>query len=328
MKWLTRIIKEWRLYRLVISWSKRTTLPGFDRLPLYTVADFFIKELGKESLTTKASALAFNFLLAIFPATIFLFTLIPYIPIQDFQDQLMYILLQVLPKNAFLAVQTTLLDIIENQNGGLLSLGFVSALFFATNGVMALMRSFNKSSLILETRSGWKQRMVATFITILFSLLIVVGISMIVAGEFFITLLKKEGIIKGVFLFYSLLMVRWLIILALFLSVISTLYYFGPATVKKFRFISAGSTLATVLSILTSLGFAFYVNNFSSYNKLYGSIGTLIVVMLWLFINSLILLIGFELNASIDIVKRNLPPPEPPRRKNRLKIGEEERSLL
>lgn len=320
MKWVHRILLGFRPYQLLLLWSKRTSLPGFERLPIYTVLEFLLKEIKKESLNTKSSSLAFNFLLALFPATIFLFTLIPYIPIKNFQDQLMYILLQVLPRNAFLAVKNTLIDIIQNQNGGLLSLGFVTALFFSTNGVIALMNSFNKASLILETRSAFKRRIIAIFLTIILSLLVVVGIAMIVAGEFFIQLLKKEGFIKGAFLYYSIFFLKWIIIIALFFCVISTLYYFAPATVKKFRFVSAGSTLATILSILTSLGFAFYVNNFSSYNKLYGSIGTLIVVMIWLYINSLILLIGFELNASINIIKRNLPPPPKPRIGNRFRI--------
>ncbi len=322
MKWLHRLLLKLKPYRLLIYWAKSTSITGFDQLPIYTVLEFLSKEIPKEHLHTKASSLAFSFLLAIFPATIFLFTLIPYVPVNNFQDQLMYIFLQILPQDAFIVVQSTLTDVIENQHGGLLSIGFITAIFFSTNGVINLMKSFNKTSLILETRSAFKQRQIALFLTFFISLLVIVSVSLIVAGEFFINLLKEHEIIKGKLLYYMLFVVKWIIILALFFSVISTLYYFGPATVKKFRFISAGSTLATILCILTSLGFAFYVNNFSSYNKLYGSIGTLIVIMLWLYINSLILLIGFELNASIDIIKRNLPEPPKPRIGNRFRSPE------
>lgn len=305
----------------LIEKSKQTTIPGFDGLPIYSVLNFFIKEIQKEHLNTKSSSLAFSFFLAIFPATIFLFTLIPYIPIYNFQNQLLELLLKGLPSSTQETVQETLSDIIKNQNSGLLSFGFLAALFFSTNGIIALMRNFNKASLIQETRNGWQKRKIAIILTFLISILLIVGVTLVIAGNFIITYLKKKAIIKGAFVIYSLLALNWLVIVLLFFCVISLLYYYCPATVKKFKFISAGSTLATVLSIVTSIGFAYYVNNFGSYNKLYGSIGTLIVIMIWLYLNSMILLIGFELNASIDILKRNLPPPPKPRLGNRLRTN-------
>lgn len=327
MKWLHNLLLRSAAYKRLVRWSQQTSLPGFEKLPIYTVLTFFIKEVQKEHLNTKSASLAFSFLLALFPATIFLFTLIPYIPIKNFQDQLMYILLQVLPKEAFLAIKTTLVDIVENQNGGLLSFGFIAALFFSTNGMMALMRSFNKASLVPETRTGIKQRMVAVLLTLGLSLLIVTGISLIVAGEFFVKLLKSHAVLTKSYSYYLALGLNWVVIIGLFFCVISTLYHFAPAAIRQFRFVSAGSTLATFLSILSSLGFAYYVNHFGSYNKLYGSIGTLIVVMIWLYLNSMILLIGFELNASIHIIKRNLPPPPKSRTGNKLRqvvISDEE----
>jgi membrane protein len=317
-------IQQWflsrRLVRDTIALLKRTTLPGFDGLPIYMVMNFFIKEIRNEQLITKSSSVAFSFMLAIFPATIFLFTLIPYIPISGFQDQLMLLMQHLLPANAFESVQVTLMEIITQQNSGLLSLGFFAALFFSTNGVMALMRNFNNSSLILETRSSWRKRRIAILLTVLISTLLIVAVALITAGNFFVNLMKEHNIIKrDIFTYYSLVVLNWAIIIMLFFSIISSIYYFCPATVKKFKFFSAGSTLATILAIITSIGFAFYINNFGSYNKIYGSIGTLIVIMLWLDFNSVILLIGFELNASIDILKRNLPPPPPPRLRNRFR---------
>ena len=303
----------------IIDKSKRTTIPGFNGLPIYSVMDFFIKEIQKEHLNTKSSSLAFSFFLAIFPGTIFLFTLIPYVPIDNFQNKLLELLLKGLPSSTQLVVQETLIDIIKNQNSGLLSFGFLAALFFSTNGIVALMRNFNKASLIQETRNGWQKRKIAIFLAFLISTLLIIGVTLVIAGNFIIAFLKKKAIIKGWIVVYSLVALNWLVIILMFFSVISLLYYYCPATVKKFKFISAGSTLATILSILSSIGFAYYVNNFASYNKLYGSIGTLIVIMIWLYLNSMILLIGFELNASIDILKRNLPPPSKPRLGNRLR---------
>ena len=314
-------IKQLPLVNRVIDKSKRTTVVGLDGLPIYTVLDFFIKEIRKEHLNTKSTSLAFSFFLAIFPATIFLFTLIPYIPINNFQDQLLKILSQVLPANAFEAVQTTLTDIIKNQNGGLLTFGFIAALFFASNGIMALMRNFNKASLVSDKRRPWRKRVTAISLTFILSIMLIVGVSLIIAGNFIVNKLETLDIIHGALAKYSLLLVNWVIILLLFFSIISTLYYYGPASAKKFRFFSAGATIATLLSIISSLGFAFYVNNFGSYNKLYGSIGTLIVIMIWLYLNSMILLIGFELNASINILKRNLPEPVKKRMGNRLRTS-------
>lgn len=319
-------IKAW-LWHLpfverIVEHSKHTTLIGFNGLPIYTVLDFFFKEIQKEHLNTKSTSLAFSFFLALFPATIFLFTLIPYIPVNNFQDQLLSILGQILPANAYEAVQTTLTDIIKNKNGGLLSFGFVAALFFSSNGLMALMRNFNKASLISDKRPGWKKRRTAIVLTVVISIMLIIGVSLIIAGNYIINRLEALELIQGALTKYSLMMVNYVIILLLFFSIISTLYYFGPATTKKFKFFSAGATIATVLSIVTSLGFAFYVNNFSSYNKVYGSIGTLIVIMIWLYLNSMILLIGFELNASINILKRNLPEPVKKRMGNRLRTNE------
>jgi membrane protein len=316
-------IKTWiwhlPLVARIVERSKHTSLVGFEGLPIYTVLDFFFKEIQKEHLNTKSTSLAFSFFLAIFPATIFLFTLIPYVPVNNFQDQLLNILAQVLPATAFEAVQTTLTDIIKNQNGGLLTFGFIAALFFSSNGIMALMRNFNKASLMQDKRPVWKKRRTAIVLTFVISIMLIIGVSLIVAGNYIISILEQYELFKGAFIRYSLVALNWIIILLLFLSIISTLYYFAPAAAKKFKFISAGSSLATLLSIGSSSGFAFYVNNFNSYNKIYGSIGTLIVIMIWLYLNSMILLIGFELNASIKILKQNLPDPVKKRMGNRLR---------
>lgn len=319
MRWLHNFLMRFLLYRGMIRRSKETTLPGLDGVPIYYVGTFFIKEMISENIVTKSSSLAFSFLLAIFPATIFLFTLIPYIPIHDFQDQLLLLMKQLLPQNAYKAMSTTLEDIIKRQHGDLLSLGFVFALYFSTNGINSLMRAFNKSSLQAEKRSGLKKRLVAVGLTGMLSVLILVGIAATVTGEYVIDTLREFDFIKDKWLYYLLLFIRWIIIFGVFFAAISLLYYYGPSTPKKFRFISAGSVLATVLFILTSVGFSFYVNNFGSYNKLYGSIGTLIVVMLWLYFSSMILLIGFELNASIALSKKDLPQIKPGPRVNYLK---------
>lgn len=289
-------------------------LPGFSPLPLYTVAVFFFQEIQKDSLVNKASSLAYNFMMALFPSIIFMFTLIPYIPISNFQNQLMALIALFLPENAYLAFESTLEDIVKNQNGKLLSLGFVLALFFATNGINTLMQGFNKSSLIVETRTWLKQRIVALNLTLLTAFSLIIGVAVMVIGEFVITFVRNELHLKdGAFWIYLIMISRWIIIIIVYFVTTSLLYRYGPANSKKWKFFSAGSLLATILAVLTSLGFSFYINNFGAYNKLYGSIGTLLVVMIWLYLNSLILLIGFELNASLDLSKRTIKLVKPKR---------------
>nr|WP_324288611.1 YihY/virulence factor BrkB family protein [Pedobacter sp. SL55] len=267
----------------------------------------FFREIGKETLVNKASSLAYNFMLAIFPGIIFLFTLIPYIPKRiGFQEGLMSLLALVLPTNAFDAFQDTINDIVNNQNGSLLSIGFFLSLFFATNGVHNLMIAFNKSSLIVETRSLLKRRLVALILTIVLVLSMIVCITAMTLGIVSINYLKKEMNYDGNLTIYAIQLTQWALLGVLYFINVSILYRYGPAHAKKWKFFSAGSWLATILAFLTIWGFSFYINNFSAYNKLYGSIGTLMVVMIWLYLNSLILLIGFELNASVDLSKRSV----------------------
>ncbi|WP_395625952.1 YihY/virulence factor BrkB family protein [Daejeonella sp.] len=306
MDWLHRALLKFRPYFLFIEWTKVLILPGFSPLPLFTVASFFFQEIGKDELINKASSLSYNFMLAIFPAIIFLFTLIPYIPIDNFQDQLMNLIALILPAEAYAAVNTTLLDIVENQNSKLLSFGFVFALIFATNGVHTLMVAFNKSSLITETRSWLRQRLVAVFLTILISFALIFGLVIMTIGEYIIGLLKTGLSFQDSIWLYLLNMGRWLILIIIYFVTIASLYRYGPANAKKWKFFSAGSWMATILAVLTFWGFSYYINNFGNYNKLYGSIGTLIVLMIWLYLNSLIILVGFELNASIDLSKRSI----------------------
>ncbi|RBQ03148.1 YihY/virulence factor BrkB family protein [Pedobacter miscanthi] len=306
MEWLHRQLLHLKLYSRFIEWTKGCILPGFSPLPLYTVATFFFREIGKDALVNKSSSLAYSFMLAIFPGIIFLFTLIPFIPIKGFQDQLLNLIQLVLPHNAFDAFETTLKDIIKKQNTGLLSFGFLSALFFATNGVKNLMKAFNKSSLIIETRGWLKQRLIALILTVIICFSIIICISAMALGEILLIKINDELHLKDSFLVFTVNFTRWALLAILYFITISILYRYGPSHTKKWRLFSAGSWLATILAFLTIWGFSFYINHFASYNKVYGSIGTLIVVMIWLYLNSLILLIGFELNASVDVSKRSV----------------------
>jgi len=296
---INQYILNLKPFLLLVEWSKKISFPGFDRLPLYYVVTYFLRAMQKEAITMRASSLAFNYLMAIFPAIIFLFTLLPYIPIENFQDEIFKLLQEVLPHNAFEVTKSTIEDILMRQRSGLLSLGFALSLYYSTNGVIAMMRAFNYSYSSTETRSEWRKRFIALGLVAILITLFLAAVSLIIFSGTAINMLVEYGWLKGSLTVALFRIGIWLIILLLFFFSYSFLYYYGPSKRMKYRFISAGSTLATILTIISSMGFAYFVNNFGQYNKVYGSIGTLIVIMLWLYITSLVLLIGFELNASI-----------------------------
>lgn len=289
----------------IIEKTKKIVIPGFEGVPLYDVAVFFYNGLRKGDLNTRAAALAFNFFLAIFPAIIFFFTLIPYIPIHNFQDSLLNLLREFIPGQTYAAVEGTLFDIIKRPRGGLLSLGFLLAMFFATNSVNSLIDAFNRTYYTVETRSAIKQRMVSIFLVFILSFLVILAISLITFGPVALRWIEDFGILTDWLTLYMINIGKWVIIFALLFFAFSVLYYFAPTVKHRFRFITAGSTLATLLFIATSIGFNFYVNNLASYNTLYGSIGTLIIFMLWLYFNSVIVLVGWELNSSISVARRS-----------------------
>lgn len=282
-------------------------LPFFDGVPLYDVALFFWKGIVDGAISTRASAIAFNFILAIFPAIIFIFTLIPYIPIAHFQQQLLNLLQSILPHTAFVAIQGTIENIITQPRGGLLSFGFFAAFFFSTNGIVSVIAAFNGTIHTIETRSWINQRLVALILAVILTMLMTFSVTLITLSQTLMKFLVKNGFLQSDLTYYLLLGGKWLIICALFFFTYAFLFYLAPARKTKFRFISAGGTLATLLTIITTVGFSYYINNFGKYNTLYGSIGTLVVVMLSFYFNSLILLIGFELNVSIWRARRKTP---------------------
>jgi len=302
---LKKKILNWLPVVTFLNLTKKLILPGFDGMPIFNVADFFIHGLRKGAIQTRASALSFDFFLAIFPTVIFIFTLIAYIPVHGFQDELLGLLSDLMPKNAFDAVNSTLEDIIKQQRSGLLSIGFIVAMYFSTNGVHAMMDAFNKTYHTVETRSPLIQRLYSIMITLILSVLTFTAILLIIFGTKTLSFLESRGFIKEAFTYYLLISSQWIVIISLIFFAISILYYFGPSRKTRYRFFSVGSTVATILTIIASLVFSIFIDNFSQYNKLYGSIGALIVILLWIRFNSMILLIGFELNASIHIAKHS-----------------------
>ncbi|MBN1339189.1 MAG: YihY/virulence factor BrkB family protein [Bacteroidales bacterium] len=302
---ILRRITNWTVVRNIVLWSRKIIIPGFGRMPLYDVTAFFIKGISKGSITSRASSIAFNFFLAIFPMIIVFFTMIPFIPIAGFQETLLEIIQSVIPDGTEIFIMDTIIDIVERPRGGLLSITFILALFFATNGFDSIIESFNSTYHTFESRSWIRQKLISTLLFMIISFILILAITLITTGSAILGFLLEKEILGNTISYYLLESSRWLITVAICFFSISFIYYLGPTRKSEFRFISAGSTLATVLSLGASIGFNYYVQNFSSYNALYGSIGTLLIILIWIYFNALILLVGFELNASIHSARQN-----------------------
>ncbi len=292
-------ITEWKPVTFLIRTLKRIVLPGFEGMSLYDVTVFFVNGLAKGYLTSRASAVSFSFFLAIFPFLIFLFTIIPFIPIHNFQQVLLDLIEEFIPHLAWETVRETLIDIITRPRSGLLILNFFLALVFSTNGINSLIDAFNTTAHTFETRTAVKQYLISIVILFFLSILLIVSIGLMTFGPILLGLIFSESVLSSYLFVITMQSLRWIIVIMLLLMAISILYYLAPAKRGRYRFLSAGSILATILVILTTLGFNFYVDNFSKYNALYGSIGTLLIVLVWIYVNAISLLIGFELNVSI-----------------------------
>jgi membrane protein len=287
----------------IIQLTRRIKPIGFTGLSLYDVAIFFWKGLMEGAITTRASSLAFNFFLAFFPSIIVFFTLIPYIPIDGLQETLMELLAVVLPPSTNEITFQTLEDIISNPRGGLLSVGFILALYFSTNGINSLIEAFNSSYHIREIRPLIQQRILSLGLTLLLSIMLIIAIGLIIFGTVVVNYLVSSEIIStgaADLIIYG----KWFVMLAMLFFGISILFHLGPALKSKWKLFTPGSIFATIFIIITSIGFNYYINHFSQYNKIYGSIGTLMIILLWMYFNSIILLTGFELNASISNAKQ------------------------
>lgn len=292
--------------RLAIRKAKRVSFIGFDGVPIFNVLTFFGRGIIKGSITTRASAVAFDFFVALFPTIIFVFTLIPYIPVENFQQQLLDLIEGIMPLTAFELVESTLVEVITQRSFGLLSFGFIMAVFFAHNGMNSLIDAFNATYHTIETRKFVNQHLIALFLTFLLPSLLTLSVLLVLFGQHGLGFLVEKEILKVNFTYYIFVVLRWAIIICVFFFSISFLYYLAPAKRTKFRFISAGSIMATVMILVTSIGFSYFVNNFGQYNKLYGSIGSLLALMIWIFFNAIGLIVGFELNASIASARDNI----------------------
>lgn len=278
--------------------AKRLYLPGFRKVSLYDIILLFIQNLRNGLLTTRAYALAFRFFMALFPALIFLFNLIPYLPIEGIREQVLSLLREFLPPTLD-ALYLTIEDLLTQQRSGLLSFGFILTLYLALNGVQAMIGAFQNSFNIEKKMPPLKLLTKSLVLLFILVFLFIITGTLLIAGDFLNQFIQSFHLLEKNIVNLLFNLVRWAIIIFCYITGISAIYHFGHTEKMRWRIFSPGSVFASLASIAASTAFAYYVSNFANYNKIYGSLGFIIILMMWMYLNSLILLIGFEINTTL-----------------------------
>jgi membrane protein len=293
-------VYKWLPVRYLFRKAHSIILPGVNGASLYEVGKFFFREMKTLKLQERAAAVTYNFLMAMPPTFLFLFSLVPYLPLKNVEQTILNTI-QLLTPNAriYKTVHGVVLDFMTTQHHDVLSYGIVLVIFFSSNGMMGLMRSFDKSLTLYVKRTALQRRWTAIKLTAM-----LIGVSIIALAVLIIQSKNLNSIVIKLFKHIVAAKILSIIILILVVFVaISIIYTYGPSLTRRFRFISAGSVFATLASLTATSVFFFLVNNFINYNRVYGSIGTLIAFMVWVWLNTIIILLGYELNVSIMLGK-------------------------
>jgi membrane protein len=290
------------LLRNFASYLKSIKLKWLEGLSLYDLLELYIIGVAEGALSNRAGSIAFSFFMALFPFALFIFNLIPYIPIEGFQEDFLKFVSEGVPPNTYYAIENIVNDILHNSNSGLLSTGFILSIFLMANGLNAILGGFENSRHVLVKRGFFRQYFIAVGMSVFLSILLLVTVGVVVIFEVFIHKLNANQVLNEQI--PLIIMGRYGFLILIILVTTSVLFKFGTKHDKTRAFISVGSVFTTVLTIIISYFFGIWVIQFSQYNQLYGSIGTLLIVMFYIWINCMILLLGFELNAAITNLKR------------------------
>lgn len=288
--------------RTLIRGSKVIFIPGFRGYSLYEIWPMFTRQLKRASLMERAAAISFNVVMAIPPTLIFAFTLIPYLPISDrFLFEMFSLIRDIVPgeKNNSVIIDF-LNDFVTRPRNELLSFGLILAVFFSSNAMMGVLRSFDKNYPGFLKRTGLDKRKTALKLTLINFVLFLLLLAALIAHS---AVLKWLGV-ESAWVRSLIHNLRWVIIFLLFFYIVAFIYRHAPALSVRWPFVTPGSVFATSLMIIATLIVGFWVNNFSNYNKLYGSISAIFILMALIFANALAVLIGFELNVTISNLKR------------------------
>ena len=275
-------------------------LPGLNGASLFEAGKLFYREMDSLKVKEKAAGVTYNFLMAMPPTLLFLFSLLPFLPFKNVEQSIFGIIKLITPNsNIYTNIHDVIKDFMKRQNHSVLSSGIILVLFFASNGVLGLIRCFDKTVLLYKKRNGIRRRWAAIKLTVLLMALSIMALAVLI--------FQSKDLNPFIHrMFHSIVAVKvvsFLILILLVFIAISLIYTYGPSLTHRFRFVSAGSVCATFASVIATSVFFFLVNNFLNYNKVYGSIGTLIAFMVWVWLNTLIILVGYTLNVSLLLSK-------------------------
>jgi membrane protein len=281
---------------------KRIKIPGFGGLSFYDLLEMYIEGIVDGAFSYHASAVAFSFFMALFPFALFILNLIPFIPIEGFQEDFLQFVKEGVPPNTYDAIANIINDILNNSHSGLMSSGFLLSIFLMANGINGILGGFESSRHVLEKRGFLHQYFVALGISLLLSILLLLTVAIIVIFEIFIQMTMIQDVLSDQI--PLIILGRYIFVILMILVTSSILLRYGTKQSHKPPFISIGSVFTTILIVISSYFFGIWVIRFSKYNELYGSIGTLLIMMFYIWINCMILLLGFELNATIHKLRK------------------------
>ncbi len=300
-KSVEEILVKIPVIKQLIFIAKKIKLPGFEGLSAFDLIKTYLYGIVEGTFSSRAGSIAFSFFMALFPFLLFVLNLIPYVPVENFQQEFISFIQAILPPQTTDFFLPIVQDISAHQRGGLLSFVFILTIFLMANGVNAIFSGFEYSIHVTINRNFIKQYFMALIVSVFLALLLLVTVVVIVYSEYAIVKLQSEDFLSENFQWIAT--VRYLIFVVMIYFVISILYYYGTKEGKSSRFFSVGALVTTLLFMLTTYLFGIYINNFSRYNELYGSIGALLILMLYIWINANLLLLGFELNATLKTLQ-------------------------
>lgn len=301
---LRRRILYSRAFRQLSAWAKRIVLPGFEGFSIFQIARFFIAALTEGHIVTRASAISFKLFTAFFPAVIVLLTLIPYVPIPDFQERLLLTFHDMMPGEVYSFIESTLHDLVVKKHGTLLSVSFIVGLYLATNSIDAVLAGFSESRNLHTWHSPLKQRLLSLGLLVALTVLTIIAIPLLTLGGIAIDWLNRLDFFASELQVSAVLALKWVVSILVVITFVSLLYNAGEPHARRFRLISPGVLLAVFLILVVSQALAFTFSHITNYNALYGSIGAILAVQFWIYLNMIAILVGYELNTSIARAKR------------------------
>ena len=299
----------WRPVRSTLYFLQHFSLPGNRGVTLYDVLRYFLVGIFNGDINQRAKGLAYSFLTALPPLLIFFFTLVAYFPVDGIQDELLAQLSGIIPEKIMGPFSNTINDVMGHKHSTLLSIGFVSSIILAANGLMGVVSSLNFANRSVEKRPYLQRFLLCIVLVFILYVMIVLTLALLIGHKFLLQLIYTQGWLNATRSNTLLFNIgRFVLGTFAILTALSMLYYWAPVKKQRVGFFSAGSVLATAMFVVLSWALGLYLNNFSRYNLLYGSIGTLLMLMFWVYFNCIVVLIGYELNISIyngTIVKKN-----------------------